>query len=154
MDYEKYLELNKDEMIFALRDVVCSNSEEGEKIMGKNGEVYPFGSGVQEAFEKVLELGKSMGFEVKNVDNYGGHIDFPGKTDRIMAVIGHLDVVPAASGWDFDPYGGELIDGKIYGRGTTDDKGPVISCLYAMKALKDAGYRLECTIRLILGLDE
>lgn len=154
MDYEKYLELNKDEMIFALRDVVCSNSEEGEKIMGKNGEVYPFGSGVQEAFEKVLELGKSMGFEVKNVDNYGGHIDFPGKTDRIMAVIGHLDVVPAASGWDFDPYGGELIGGKIYGRGTTDDKGPVISCLYAMKALKDAGYRPECTIRLILGLDE
>ena len=73
MDYEKSLELNKDEMIFALRDVVCSNSEEGEKIMGKNGEVYPFGSGVQEAFEKVLALGESMGFIVKNVDNYGGN---------------------------------------------------------------------------------
>ena len=39
MDYEKYLELNKDEMIFALQDVIRSNSEEGEKIMGKNGEV-------------------------------------------------------------------------------------------------------------------
>ena len=139
MDYEKYLELNKDEMIFALQDVVRINSEEGEKIMGKNGEVYPFGSGVQQAFEKVLALGESMGFTVKNVDNYGGHIDFPGKTDKVMAIIGHLD---------------ELADGKIYGRGTTDDKGPVISCLYAMKALKDAGYEPNCTIRLIIGLDE
>jgi len=154
MDYEKYLELNKDEMIFALQDVIRSNSEEGEKIMGKNGEVYPFGMGVHEAFMKVLAMGEKMGFEVKNVDNYGGHIDFKGKGDKIMAIIGHLDVVPAGSGWDFDPYGGEVADGKIYGRGTTDDKGPVISCLYAMKALKDAGYQPECTIRLIIGLDE
>ena len=154
MDYEKYIELNKDEMIFALRDVVRINSEEGEKVIGRNGELYPFGSGVQEALEKVLALGESMGFSAKNVDNYGGHIDFSGKTDRIMGIIGHLDVVPAGSGWDFDPYGGELSEGKIYGRGTTDDKGPVISCLYAMKALKDAGYEPNCTIRLIIGLDE
>ena len=154
MDYEKHIELNKDEMIFALRDVVRINSEEGEKVIGRNGELYPFGSGVQEALEKVLALGESMGFSAKNVDNYGGHIDFSGKTDRIMGIIGHLDVVPAGSGWDFDPYGGELSEGKIYGRGTTDDKGPVISCLYAMKALKDAGYEPNCTIRLIIGLDE
>ena len=154
MDYEKFLELNKEEMIFALQDVVRSNSEGSEKIMGKNGEVYPFGMGVQEAFEKVLAKGESMGFTVKNVDNYGGHIDFAGTGKKILGIIGHLDVVPAGSGWDFDPYGGEAADGKIYGRGTTDDKGPVISCLYAMKALKDAGYKPECTIRLILGLDE
>ena len=56
--------------------------------------------GVQEALEKVLALGESMGFAVKNVDNYGGHIDFTGKTDRIMGIIGHLDVVPAGSGCD------------------------------------------------------
>ncbi len=169
MDYEKYLELNKEEMIFALQNIVQSRSEEGEKIMGKNGEIYPFGMGVQEALEKVLKMGEAMGFTVKNVDNYGGHIDFVGtgkpltdakgnitgyESPKIMAVIGHLDVVPAGSGWDFDPYGGEIKDGKIYGRGTTDDKGPVISCLYAMKALKDAGYKPECTIRLIIGLDE
>ena len=154
MDYEKYLELNKEEMIFALQEVVRINSEEGEKIIGKGGEVYPFGSGVQEALEKVLALGESMGFAVKNVDNYGGHIDFTGKTDRIMGIIGHLDVVPAGSGWDFEPYGGEVSDGKIYGRGTSDDKVLLFSCLYAMKALKDAGYEPECTIRLIIGLDE
>lgn len=71
-----------------------------------------------------------------------------------MAIIGHLDVVPAGSGWSHEPYGGEIADGKMYGRGTLDDKGPVISCLYAMKALKDAGFVPEPTVRLILGLDE
>ncbi|MBR5230453.1 MAG: dipeptidase PepV [Firmicutes bacterium] len=154
MDYQKFLELNEDEMIFALREVVRMNSEGGEKFMGKNGEVYPFGKGVQDTLEKVLALGEEMGFVVKNVDNYGGHIDFPGTGPKIMGILGHLDVVPAGSDWDVAPYGGEIVDGKIYGRGTTDDKGPVISCLYGMKALKDAGYKPECTIRLILGLDE
>ena len=137
MDYEKYLELNKDEMIFALRDVVRINSEEGEKIVGKDGEVYPFGSGVQEALEKVLALGESMGFRVKNVDNYGGHIDFPGKTDRIMGIIGHLDVVPAGDGWSFDPWGGEIRGNRIFGRGTMDDKGPSIAALFALARLYD-----------------
>lgn len=154
MEYEKFLEKNKEDMIFALQKVVRINSEEGESFTCGDGSVYPFGQGVQEALETVLEMGKDMGFSVKNVDNYGGHIDFEGKSDKIMAILGHLDVVPAGSGWSFEPYSGEIADGKLYGRGTTDDKGPVISCLYAMKSLKDAGYQPQATIRLILGLDE
>lgn len=154
MEYEKFLEKNKEEMIFALQKVVACNSEEGESFIAKDGQMYPFGQGVQEALETVLAMGDEMGFEVKNVDNYGGHIDFKGTGDKIMGILGHLDVVPAGSGWSMDPYGGEIKDGKIYGRGTTDDKGPVISCLYAMKALKEAGYVPEATVRLIIGLDE
>lgn len=154
MDYEKYLELNEQEMIESLQSVLRAKSEEAPAVMTKDGEVYPFGEGVQEALVKTLELGKKMGFETLNVDNYGGHIDFTGKSGKVMAIIGHLDVVPAGDGWDFDPYGAEVKDGKIFGRGTADDKGPVISCLYAMKALKDAGYEPEHTIRIILGCDE
>ena len=154
MEYEKFLEKNKEEMIFALQRAVRCNSEEGESFIRKDGSVCPFGQGVQDALETVLEIGDELGFVTKNVDNYGGHIDFPGSGDKVMAILGHLDVVPAGNGWSHDPYGGEIEDGKIYGRGTTDNKGPVISCLYAMKALKDAGYRPEATIRIILGLDE
>jgi len=154
MEYEKFLEHNKDEMIFALQQAVQVNSEEGESFIGEKGRIYPFGQGVQQSLELVLKMGRDLGFEVKNVDNYGGHIDFSGTGDKIMGILGHLDVVPAGNDWSHDPYGGEIIDGKLYGRGTTDDKGPVISCLYAMKALKDAGYVPNATIRLILGLDE
>ena len=154
MNYQDLVQNYKDEMIFALQDVVRINSVKGDSFLTKDGQVYPFGQEVHKALETVLELGKNMGFEVKNVGNYAGHIEFKGKSDKIMGILGHLDVVPAGNDWSFDPFGGEIKDGKIYGRGTTDDKGPVISCLYAMKALKESGYIPDLTIRLILGLDE
>lgn len=154
MDYQQLVQNYRDDMIFALQKVVRVSSEKGESFLTKDGQVYPFGQDVHKALEVVLEMGREMGFTVKNVDNYAGHIEFKGKSDKIMGILGHLDVVPAGNDWSVDPYGGEIKDGKIFGRGTTDDKGPVISCLYAMKALKDSGYVPELTIRLILGLDE
>lgn len=154
MNYQQFVEQNKDEMIIALQRAVRINSERGESFLSKEGQTYPFGQGIQDALEYFLELGKNMGFEVKNVDNQAGHIDFRGTGDGLVGILGHIDVVPAGGDWKTDPFGGEIIDEKIYGRGTTDDKGPVIACLYAMKALKDAGYVPNATIRLILGLDE
>ena len=154
MEYEKFLEQNKEEMIGSLQSLLQCQSEQESPVKTPEGEVYPFGEGVQKAFAAFLSIAESMGFETYNADNYGGHVDFPGNGDKIFGILGHLDVVPAGSGWDFDPYGGSLAEGKIYGRGTTDDKGPLISCLYAMKALKEAGFQPKATIRLILGLDE
>ena len=71
-----------------------------------------------------------------------------------MGIVGHLDVVPEGGDWSYDPYGGEIADGKLYGRGAIDDKGPVISAFYAMKAIKEAGIMPRKKVRLILGLDE
>ncbi len=113
----------------------------------------PFGKGVQDALEYTLRLGESMGFAVKNVDNYAGHIEF-GEGEDILAVLAHLDVVPEGSNWDFEPYGGTIENGRIYGRGTIDNKGPAVSALYAMKLLKDAGAPVNKRIRLILGTNE
>ena len=156
VNYEKYLEQNEPEMIEALQQLLRINTEQTPPVTAKDGQVYPFGEGNQACLEAALAMGQRMGFVTRNVDNYGGHIDWPGTDEnpKIMAVLGHLDVVPAGSGWDFEPYGAEVKAGYIYGRGTTDDKGPVVSCLYCMKALKDAGYQPKNTIRLILGLDE
>jgi len=155
-EYEKYLMENEEEMIGALQKLLRYNTEQKEPVRTRDGEVYPFGQGVQDCFVKMLKMAENMGFAVRNVDNWGGHIDWPGTGDnpKILAVLGHLDVVPAGDGWDFDPYGGVVENGVIYGRGTSDDKGPLVSCLYAMKALKDAGYRPKNTVRIILGLDE
>lgn len=59
-----------------------------------------------------------------------------------MGILGHIDVVPEGdlSGWKFDPYEGVIEDGKIYGRGTDDDKGATLAAYFAMKALKDSGF--------------
>lgn len=169
MNYEKYLEQNKDEMIASLQSVIRCSSEQTDAVHAADGEVYPFGEGVQKAFETFLKIAEKMGFTTYNADNYGGHIDFPGtgrpvkneegevvnyEKPKVLGILGHLDVVPAGEGWDFEPYGASIAEGRIYGRGTTDDKGPMVSCLYAMKALKDSGYKPQATIRLIIGLDE
>ena len=140
---------NEAEMIDSLSQLLTIPS-----VAVEAGGTAPFGQEVQRAFECMMEMGQSAGFETWNADNYGGHIDFPGKERGIVGIVGHLDVVPEGDGWDFEPYGGEVIDGMICGRGTVDDKGPVVASFYAMKALKECGYEPKRTIRLILGLDE
>lgn len=112
----------------------------------------PFGKGAAECLQSFLSLAESFGFETHNYDNYVGEIIFG--SGKEFAILAHLDVVPAGSGWTHDPFGGEISDGKIWGRGTMDDKGPAVSCLYCLKALKDEGFKPKRKIKFILGCNE
>ena len=152
-DYIKIIENNFDEEVSFLQRITAINSEGGEVEKGPNGEIYPFGKGVQECLEETLKGCEELGFAAYNNDNYGGYVDF-GQGEKTLGILGHLDVVPAGDGWSFPAYSGAVEDGYIYGRGTTDDKGPVVAALFAMKALKDAGYEPASKVRLILGCDE
>lgn len=69
-------------------------------------------------------------------------------------MVSHLDVVPEGSGWTHDPYGGEIEDGKIYGRGAVDDKGALIAAFYACCAIKESGLKLNKNIKQIIGTNE
>ncbi len=149
-DAIKRIDENKAEMISSLSALISVPSI----ALDEGTAEAPFGENVAGAYEYMMNLAAKEGFLTFNADNYGGHIDFKGSGSGIAAVIGHLDVVPEGDGWDFDPYGGEVKDGYICGRGATDDKGPVIASFYAMKALRECGYTPKRTIRLILGLDE
>ncbi len=71
---------------------------------------------------------------------------------KTVGILGHVDVVPEGEGWTYPPYSATIADGKIFGRGTLDDKGPSMVCLYAMKAIKDSGVKLSRKIRMIIGL--
>ena len=92
----------------------------------------PFGEGPAQALEAALAMGERMGFKTENFDNYVGHIEY-GEGEEIVGILGHVDVVPAGDGWETDPWGSVIRDGKLWGRGVLDDKGPVLTCLYAMK---------------------
>lgn len=135
------------EMIEALQKLVSFQS-----IAKEEGPEYPYGKEVHGAKEYVLELAKSFGMRVEDMPGKYAYIEI-GEGPRLIGILSHLDVVPAGEGWTQDPFGGEIVDGKIYGRGTTDDKGPTIAVLYAMKALKEKG-PLPARIRLILGQTE
>lgn len=150
----KRIEENKAEMISSLSQLISVPSVVAESCTGGDGKTMPFGENVHRAYEIMMSKASEEGFDTYNADNYGGHIDFEGNGSGVVGILGHLDVVPEGDGWDFDPYGGEIIDGYVCGRGTMDDKGPVIASFYAMKALKECGFMPEKTVRLILGLDE
>lgn len=135
------------EMIEALQKLVSFQS-----IAKDEGPEYPYGKEVCGAKEYVLELAKSFGMRAEDVPGKYAYIEI-GEGPRLIGILSHLDVVPAGDGWTQDPFGGEIVDGKIYGRGTTDDKGPTIAVLYAMKTLKEKT-TLPARIRLILGQTE
>lgn len=113
----------------------------------------PFGKGAADCLAHFLALADSLGFETHNYDNYVGEVIF-GDAEKEFAILAHLDVVPAGNGWEKDPFSGEISEGKIWGRGAIDDKGPAMCILYALKALKDEGFVPAKKIKFIVGCNE
>ena len=152
MDYanlDKIVDSYRDELIENIRKWIAIPSVKGEPA----GENAPFGQEVRRMLDVALEDGRRFGFEVRDVDGYAGDISY-GEGPQTMGMLAHLDVVPIGDGWTHDPLGGEIENGRMYGRGTTDDKGPALCALYAMRAVKEADIPLTDGVRLILGCDE
>ncbi|MDL2217649.1 Sapep family Mn(2+)-dependent dipeptidase [Christensenellaceae bacterium OttesenSCG-928-M15] len=142
------IEHTMDEQIASLVEQIKIPSEKKESE-GK----YPFGEAMQRSLDHALALGRKMGFSTRDLDGYAGVIEY-GEGEETLGVLAHLDVVPAGTGWSVDPFGGEIKDGFIYGRGTSDDKGPAIHALYALNAIRECGIKLQKKVQIILGCDE
>ena len=138
----------RDEMIRDVQKWVAVPSVQSEALEGK-----PFGENNARMLDLALQTARAYGFETRNIDYYAGDITM-GSGEQTMGMLAHLDVVPVGEGWTHDPFGGEIVDGKIFGRGAIDDKGPALCALYAMRAVRDAGVELKDGVRLILGCDE
>ncbi len=138
------------EMVETLQKWVRIPSVKGEAVPGA-----PFGAENRKALECAMADCEKMGFATEIFDGYAGHADLgEGDDYDALAILAHLDVVPVGDGWTVEPFGGEVRDGKIFGRGTSDDKGPAVAAMYAMRAVKEAGVPLKRKVRLILGCDE
>lgn len=138
----------QDDIISNTIKLVRINSEKSAPLPGM-----PFGSGIGTCLEETLNLCSRLGFRTKNCDGYVGYAEI-GEGEEIVGVLVHLDVVPAGEDWSFEPFGGEIYNGRIYGRGTVDDKGPAMAAIYAVKALMESGLPVNKRIRLIFGTDE
>lgn len=114
----------------------------------------PFGPQVRRMLDTAMQDAQAMGFETRIFDGYAGDVTLQGASDEAIAVLAHLDVVPAGDGWKTDPFVPTRVGDRIYARGTGDDKGPALCSLFAMKAIREAGIPLRRSIRLILGCDE
>lgn len=148
MKYLELIEEYKEDIIKSTQEIIRIKSIEEKPLPGM-----PFGKGPYDALVCALDLGAEMGFETKNMEGYAGWIEF-GQGEETLGILAHVDVVPEGTGWTYPPYGAEIHDNKIWGRGTLDDKGPAIAALYAMKAIKDSGLNLNKKVRMILGANE
>ena len=138
-----------DEILTKLQSWLSINSVLAER----SAENAPFGSALRSMLDLFLKDAAELGFAVDDVDGYAGAAQM-GAGDQTMGILAHLDIVPAGDGWVHDPFGGEIEDGRMYGRGAQDDKGPALAALYAMRAVRDAGIPLKHAVRLIVGCDE
>ena len=145
---DNWIDERKDQIVESLRSIVRFRTPEAEAQEGA-----PFGPEVKACLEKTLAIASELGLDANDMDGYCGTVD-AGEGDEMLGILAHLDVVPEGTGWHHDPYGAEVVDGKIYGRGTLDDKGPAIASIFALAAVKASGLEFKRKVRIILGCNE
>ena len=145
---DEWTQAHLGEMIADMAKLIKIRSTIGEAEPGA-----PFGKGPALALDKAMEMCREAGFEVREYDRSAACASF-GEGERLLDMLAHLDVVDVADGWETDPF--ELVekDGMLYGRGVSDDKGPLVLALYAMRCIRDLGVPLKGSVGLIMGTDE
>ncbi|MBR6953582.1 MAG: Sapep family Mn(2+)-dependent dipeptidase [Clostridia bacterium] len=123
-------------------------------VKGEPEDGAPFGAQVRRMLDMAMVDCETMGFLTHVYDGYACDATLGDEDWEMLAVLAHLDVVPAGDGWRVPPFSATREGDKILGRGTSDDKGPALAAMFAMKAIKEAGIPLRRSIRLILGCDE
>ncbi len=101
--------------------------------------------------EWLQKRARGLGLEFKSYDGRVEEITLPGPKP-ILALLTHGDVQGVeGQQWSSPPFEGKLVNGKIIGRGTEDDKGPIVAILYVLAALHDAGWPLDSTLKLLVA---
>ncbi|WP_125583905.1 dipeptidase PepV [Levilactobacillus cerevisiae] len=150
IDWQKLSEQYQEDYLADLTTLVGIDSARDDS---QATDEYPLGPGPAKALIAFLGLAERDGFKTKNLDNLVGYVEF-GEGDDTLAILGHADVMPAGKGWHTDAFSLTEKDGNLYGRGTSDDKGPSLAAYYGLKMLKDQGILPKMTIRFIIGTDE
>ena len=137
----------KDEIVDTLIRCLRIPSVGTEAVDGK-----PFGEEVDRALRFYVDEAAKYGMTTKNVDGYAVHAEI-GSGEEMAMTLTHVDIVPVGSHWTKNPLG-EVSDGYVYGRGSQDNKGPTVACLYALRALKESGAPLKRRVRHVVGGNE
>lgn len=142
----------EDDLLADLEEMISIKSVRDDAAATEDA---PLGPGPKAALDKFLEIGERDGFRTGNYKNLVAYAELgPEDAEESVAIIGHLDVMPAGDGWTKDPWTPVIEDGRLYGRGSSDDKGPTFAGYYAMKMLKDMEVPLTRKLVFMVGIDE
>ncbi len=144
----QYIDSKDNEMISSLQELIRIRSVKDEPLPNM-----PYGKPINDALLHAISLAKSLGLDATNLDGHMALIDY-GNGEETLGILAHLDVVPEGAGWVHPPYEAVIDGGKMFGRGTTDDKGAAVCALYALAAIKQSGVALNRKVRIMLGCDE
>ncbi len=104
--------------------------------------------------EYLRSLAEKLGLHFNDADGFVQEI-WIGDGAESFGLMSHSDVQPVArEEWSHDPWTTGVIDGKIWGRGSVDDKGPIVAIMYGMRSILDSGLPLHKKIILLVGTDE
>ena len=149
-DYSKtdnYLDQNLDQSIEELSRLVAQPSVSAQNL------------GLKECAAMVASMLKKRGFEVEVMPTEGAPVvlaERTGRGDQTLLIYNHYDVQPAEplELWDSPPFEPTLRDGKLYGRGVSDDKGQLVARLFAIDAILDIDGELPCNVKFIIEGEE
>ena len=146
---DAYIDSRKEEMLKDLSELVSIDSTRQAPLEGK-----PYGEGAAAALDAMGRMMERCGLSVKEYAHHAVAGDF-GEGEKELDILAHLDVVPVTKDWTVtQPFEAKIVGDRIYGRGTSDDKGPAIAALYAIRAMRDLKIPLKKSVRLICGSDE
>jgi succinyl-diaminopimelate desuccinylase len=113
----------------------------------------PYGKNVNDALQWIQRFGEIHGFDSKIIDGRCVEMTI-GSGKKLISIFAHTDVVPVTGKWDSDPFIPLIKGNLLYGRGSTDDKGPLIAAFYGAKMLYDNHLVNDYRIRIVIGGDE
>lgn len=131
------------------RDYTAKNLSEMVKIKSLSGQE-------KEHQELVAKLLLEAGCDKVWTDGLGNVIGQIGDGDKILAFDAHIDTVDVGNldNWQFEPFSGVIRDGKVWGRGTADQKGGAAAFITAAKIIKDLGWNKNITLLFVASVME
>ena len=144
---DSYLEKNLDQSLAELSRLVAQPSVGAQNL------------GLKECAALVGEMLKKRSFEVQIMDTPGAPVVFGerrGKSDKTLLIYNHYDVQPPEplELWETPPFEPSQRDGKLYGRGVSDDKGHIAARLFAIDSILETEGELPCNIKFIIEGEE
>ncbi|WP_295211873.1 Sapep family Mn(2+)-dependent dipeptidase [Ruminococcus sp.] len=147
--FSEYFDKHMDDILRDLGEIIAI-----ESVADVNSPVKPFGEGSRKALDWGKAQLEKLGMTTKDFDGYAVHGDFYPEGECKLAVLSHLDTVPDCDGWTYPTFQLTQADGKLFGRGTIDDKGPSVAVLWAVKAIKELNVPITKNFRIIFGGNE
>ena len=145
---DEAIEASERALVADIIRLVNIRSEEGDPLPGA-----PFGEGPRAVQDEVIRMGEAIGLHTKD---YGCGVVSLAREDRApdLGIWLHGDVVPAGTGWRFDPYNAVEYKGCVVGRGSSDNKGELAGIYHVFKIFGELGIGLSYNPAIYVASNE